>query len=783
MKHALKVLEYGDVLDQLAVHAETELGQALCRQLLPIFDAKQVWRRLEETEEAVQLLTESSPPSLAGVRDVRDALNRASKGAVLGAVEVYQCADTARTLRLLQEFLRPRRESLPVLGDFEASLPSFPKVEDSVFASIGPDAMILDAASPELATVRSRKASAAHRAIEAIQAWTSGKARDWLSDPIYTVRNGRYVLPVKADYRGRIKGIVHDVSASGSTVYLEPEDVLQIGNRLRELEAAERTEEARILKDLSGRIGAVAGQIRAGIEAAAKVDFAFAKARLAFEHRGHLPERQPAAGIELEAAIHPLMDGEGTVPLTVTAASDQNLLITGPNTGGKTVAIRTIGLAAMMAQSGLFPKARLCRLGPFSDVFADIGDEQSIQQSLSTFSGHIKNVAEALRMAKPGGLVLFDELGAGTDPAEGAALAKAILHQLQTDGCVIVASTHYGELKAFAYETPGFRCAAMEFDAKTLSPTYRLLMGAAGASQALRIAERHGIPKSVVETARAGLDETTQDIGRLMEELDRSQKLARQSQSEADRRAAALQESLDKAEKERRQAEEIRSTLRSRTAQDLDAALREVRLEASRLFDELKGKVDRGEIDKAKASLGEMESKARKRTSKRLGSAVKEAPVPEGTIAVGSWVRIASMGQSGSVLELRGNDAVVQAGLMKIKVKLRELRPAATPAQSPQPGGRASELRLKKAMTVSPEIMIRMMRADEAELELVKYLDDAVLAGLSSVRIVHGKGEGILRKMTQDVLRAHRDVGEYHTADEGEGGYGVTIAQLKQGGR
>ncbi len=493
MNHALRVLEFDSVLQRLASHCETEQGADLARAMEPEFDSNEIWRLQDLTKEAYDLLGVANLPSLGAVRDDRQAVERAAKGGSVDGETLYRIGEALGAMRNLKGVVCARNNPFPLLADIAVVLPEITELERKLHDSLDGNGEVKESASPELGTLRRKRTSLGQRAVEKMQSYLSGKLRDSLSDPIYTVRDGRYVLPVKAEHKGKIRGIVHDTSGSGQTVYVEPEDVLQIGNQIREAEAAERAEVARILANLSSRVGARSREILAGYEAAGQLDFILAKAREGYASRSCLPTRLPGHQVEIRKGRHPELDPDTAIPLTTELGLNADaVLITGPNTGGKTVAMKTVGLFVVMAQCRMMLPASEVRLGHFTQVWADIGDEQSLQQSLSTFSGHIKNIAEALKFIKPGALVLLDEVGAGTDPAEGAALAIALLNRFVESGAKVMASTHYGELKVFATNSPRFMNASMEFDVKSLRPTYRLMMGTPGASHALRIAERYG---------------------------------------------------------------------------------------------------------------------------------------------------------------------------------------------------------------------------------------------------------------------------------------------------
>ena len=773
--HALKVLEFGEIRAALARHTETIIGESLALALKPSFDRQEVTELIEATAEAYRALGEASVPPLGRARDLRDSLKRCSKKGVLNGHELYQIAESLFTIRSLKSFLANRAEDFPRLHRYVPARFEEERLEGLLFAVLESDGSLRDDASPVLSQARSRKRSAAQRIQDRIQQYLNGKTRELLSDPIYTVRDGRYVIPLKAENRGKIRGIVHDVSASGQTIFLEPEDVLQLGNGLREAEAAERAEETRLLTNYSERVGVIADPLAGALEATAAVDLIFAKARYGYDVKACLPQLRSGIGeIKITHGFHPLLDRNIAVPLDIQVAGSASVLITGPNTGGKTVAIKAVGLFVLMVQSGLMPPAFEVQIAPFSQIWADIGDEQSLQQSLSTFSGHLKNIADALRWMKPGALVLLDELGAGTDPAEGAALAVSILREMDKRGAVILASTHYGELKAFAYEDEHFTNAAMEFDPKTLKPTYRLLMGSPGASQALRIAERYGIPKEVVEQARLEIGTQARDIARMLEQLEASQKQARIAQGEADRRIEELRRSEQRSAKKLAEADEIRRTAHTKAQEVIEAALREIRLEADRLFTELKRDASPIARDKVRKGLRDLDDAGR-------GLAQEFAPVSPRRTGPAKWnfkkgdpVKIAGYSQAGIISdEPKGNKATVQVGPLRLTVALTSLEPAASPTLRSRP---TQNNQLHKAMTAGTEIQLISQRAEEAQRELEKFVDDSILGGVPSIRIVHGKGQGILRNVVQDYLRKHPQVIEFRDGEPAEGGAGVTIA-------
>jgi DNA mismatch repair protein MutS2 len=774
--HSLKVLEFGSVTARLRNHCETPWAMDAADKLSPSFVDAAVWSALEETEEAHSAIGRYSPPSLALVRDPRESLLLASKGATLSGQDLYRIGQSLGAMRALKQFLAAREAEMPRLSAHKKNLPEQQKLEELLLTQLESDGTVKDSASPALATLRARRKGAQQRIQERIQSFISGKTRELLSDPIYTVRDGRYVLPLKAENRGKIRGIVHDTSASGQTVYVEPEEILQLGNQLREIEIAEREEVRRLYQLWSGKVGEVADEVAAGVVAASKVDFVLAKARLGYEMNACLPERcKTPHTIQVHAGRHPLLEKEKVVPLDIVLGQNRNVLITGPNTGGKTVAIKCVGLFVAMAQSGLMLPALSVQLAPFSQIWADIGDEQSLEQSLSTFSGHLKNIAEALNRLKAGALVLLDEVGSGTDPAEGAALARAILEAFASGGATILASTHFGELKAFAFSKEGFTNAAMEFDAKSLRPTYRLMLGAPGASQAMRIAERYGISPAIVQTAQTYLSEEDQDIDQMFARLETAQKVARNAQAEADRRLSEVRKAEQTSNRKLREAEEIRMSVYGKANEVIETALREIRLEAARLFEEIKAqRKEPGSNDRVREELRELD---------RVGKEFAAGFLPKRTrrespaLPKGAYVKVEGLTQVGTVeSEPKDGQVSVRMGAVKMTVPVTRVELSGPPPK--QALKAVGSIRLQKTINATTEIDLRHLRAEEAVRDLERFLDDAVLAGLDSIRVVHGKGEGVLRKATQSVLKGHPAVATYRDGEPAEGGQGATVATL-----
>ena len=746
------------------------MGSEIALSLQPSFAEQEIWEQLDQTAEAFDLLGTNPPPNINGVHDVRGPLKLASKGAMLGGNEIYQIGYAHSAIRTMREYLeKAQTQKIEFIG-----LESDPKIEREILFAFESDGSIKDEASPALGELRRKKRTAQARIIERIQAYTSGPNRDLLSDPIYTVRQGRYVIPLKAEYKGRIKGIIHDTSATGSTIFLEPDDVLNAANAARQIETQEREEEKRLLTLFSRKVGNIATITIGALTELGKVDITFAKARLGAEMRAQVPIRTSGHHIEVKSGRHPLLDPNSVIPTDIELGGEQSVLITGPNTGGKTVAIKAVGLFVAMMQSGLLPPALHCRFGHFTQLWADIGDEQSIEQSLSTFSAHLKNIASALNNLKTGALILLDEIGAGTDPAEGAALAQSILLEFQSKGGTVLASTHYGELKAFAFSTVGFINASMEFDQKTLRPTYRLILGAAGASQALRIAERYGIQPHVVERAKEGLSTQQRDIAEMLQNLENAQKQARAAQSEADRKLGELKQLEAVAERKLQDAEDIRKRANERAKDAIDSELRNIRIEAEELFEQVKK--GKGTVQDAREKIRAIDHKG-----KHLAKPFQPKKTVESTqvaLKKGDHVSVLGFQQNGVLLEdPSGREVLVQMGIAKMKIDIRKLIP--TGAKPTQATSNKHKLGLNKTMNAKTEITLRHKRAEEAIQELERFIDDALLGNVPWVRIVHGKGEGVLRQVTQEFLRKHKDVKSVRDGDATEGGQGVTIATFK----
>lgn len=795
-ERSLKVLEYPKIIALLAQMTAFAPGRELAERLTPMTDLAAVEEALAATAEAAELLERGGGDLLAEARDVREAVRRAGLGGVLSPAELLEVAATAAAIRKARRTLLADPNANPRLARLALRMGTFVDVEDAVDACIGDDGQVLDRASAKLAQLRSRIRTLQARARERLEsALRSAAAKNLLQEALITMRNGRYVVPVKQEHRHDVPGIVHDTSASGATVFVEPMAVVELNNEISAAKAEEEREVARILGELSRRVGDVAEEFLESVAALAELDLAVAKARLARQMNAVRPQMNADGWIAIRGGRHPLLKGS-VVPVDVWVGRDfRVLVITGPNTGGKTVTLKTIGLFCLMAQAGLFvPAEEGTELSAFQGVFADIGDEQSIEQNLSTFSSHMANIVDMLAVVDRRCLVLLDELGAGTDPAEGAALAMAILEHLQQVGAVVVATTHYSELKAFVHGHAGMENASMEFDLETLAPTYRLQMGLPGRSNALEIAARLGLPDPILERARGQFSRhdnvRVEDLLRSLQEASRA---AEEERREAERLRAEAERLREELEAKRREWQHRRLELLESAQREAKEMVRAARKEAEAIIAELRRRQDEAGVQQARQGLARLGSRLAEieavSTEDKSGlAAAAHVAAPTQGLRAGDTVLVRSINQTG--LLQNGPDSqgqwTVVIGSMRVVVPQDDLMPVA-PQQSSRTvdsaGARPGRVRVsvaqEKRASISPEVHLRGMTVDEALTVLEKYMDDAVLAGLERVRVVHGKGTGTLRQVVQQYLRTHPRVKSYYFADPASGGHGVTVAELE----
>ncbi len=786
----LATLEFEKVLARLAKHTSFSAGRDLTLALRPSSDYDEVIRNQRLTAEA-RRLRESQPRSgLGGVHDIRQLANKANLGGVLEPTELLDIANTLAAGRSLRESL-VHADGLPLLAEIAERITGLGEVASEVYRCITPRAEVADAASPALAIIRRDLHTVHERLYAKLQELlTAPDMRAAIQEPIITLRDGRYVIPIKVEAGSQVRGIIHDVSASGATVFVEPLAVVDLGNTWRETQAEEQREVERVLRRLSALVGRNAHAIGVNIESLAEIDLTFAKAALAEELAAtELPydgESQPwlarpPESLYLVNARHPLLRGE-VVPVSLSVGGNYSvLLITGPNTGGKTVALKTIGLLSAMAQAGLpVPADAGSRLPVFDAVFADIGDEQSIEQSLSTFSSHMTNIIGILASAGANSLVLLDELGAGTDPDEGAALAQALLDRVLTIGCLTVATTHHGELKVFAHATSGIMNASVEFDTETLAPIYRIAIGLPGSSNALAIAERLGLPKDIVDAARGTIEPERAHAESLLAEIQRERTAAADSRraemlarKEAEEIRLRLEEKLDAIEEER---EQILAHARNEAEEEL-MRVRQLLAHAGRRIERQKPEAAAEKIAAAEAVTEALKPPppSPRRRHRKGGDLVLPEEIQPGDIV---WVRgLGRFGEALSPPDEKG-EVAIRLGSLHSQVPLKKVEKVQrVKAHGPVVGGTAP-VAPPPPSSVPMELHIRGGLPDQVLPDLDKYLDDAFRAGLPWVRIVHGKGTGTLARAVRQMLSTHPLVKDYDFAPREEGGEGVTIAHL-----
>ncbi len=786
---SLKRLEYDKICAMLQEHTSFSLSRNDAQALQPTKDIRQAREWLAQTDEAYRFLHQYGDLPYGGIVDITPSVRRAERGGMLDAGELWAIGQTLQGARKIRRTVLKATEKtadFPWLQQEATALAEFLRLEQAIAQAVDEQAHIRDEASPELSRIRRHIRSVENRMRERLEAMI----RDpdivrMLQEPIITVRHDHWVLPVKAHYRHVLGGVVYDQSASGSTLFIEPPAVAEDHRHLQALRVQERQEMERILRQLSGLVGQEAAALIETVSRLAKLDVVLAKARLARAMGATLPELNDAGVIRLKKARHPLIDPAVVVPIDVELGDAYHtLIITGPNTGGKTVTLKTIGLLAAMAASGLFvPAADGSELAVFSGIYADIGDEQSIEQSLSTFSSHMRNIVAMLAAADEKALLLFDELGAGTDPQEGAALAVAILEEVHRRGCRVVATTHYSELKAYAYSRDGVMNASVEFDVESLRPTYRLLVGVPGRSNAFAIAERLGLPASVLAMAREQLNEDTRQLDTMVHTLERQhQDLEAQL---ADVAALRKQLEAQSAELARREAALARQQeqLRTKMAQEVAAVVEAAQKEAEKLLDELKElakqqSVKPHQLTDWQKRMEQIAARTNMDSVPWEARTVSRKQGPDVPLEPGCEVLVPPFGQRGVVETVQGEQVTVRLGQMKLNVPKKQLQIVAA-AKKPTTPVSAVRVVSDSSRTVSPELDLRGKRVDDALLDLDKYLDEAVMAGLKQVRLIHGKGTGSLRQAIQDYLRRHTQVGAYRLGNYNEGGSGVTVVELK----
>ncbi|MGG4445570.1 endonuclease MutS2 [Brevibacillus porteri] len=783
-QRVLRTLEYDKIVALLIDKASCTYGKEKASELIPFLRLDEVITAQQGTEQAATVLRLKGSVPLGGIRDIRGPVQRARLNAMLAPMELLDIASTVMAGRRLKTFLLDMCEDheLPLLQQEAERIEGLRELETDIRRCIDENGDILDSASLELRQVRQEIRQLESRIREKLDQMTrSSTYQKMLMENIVTIRGDRFVIPVKQEYRSVFGGIVHDQSASGATLFIEPEVIVEMNNKLRELRLREEREVERILYVLTEQVSFAVEALIENTEALTELDFMFAKAQLAWSMKAICPRINDRGYVNMRKARHPLIPREVVVPVDVELGGEyQAIVVTGPNTGGKTVSLKTIGLLSLMTMAGLhIPAEEESEMTVFSSVFADIGDEQSIEQSLSTFSSHMTNIIQILAKMDDKSLVLFDELGAGTDPTEGAALAMSIIDHVIDSGARLVATTHYSELKAYAYDRPEVINASVEFDVQTLRPTYRLLIGVPGRSNAFAIARRLGLPEHIIDVARGSISEEDNQVESMIASLERNRKSA-----EADRLAAKA--AREESEELRRQLEEERAQFAEEKNKRMERAEDEARIavqlakeEAETIIRELREMMAEGmEIKEhrlidAKKRLGNAVLELEKEKVKKPAKAVRATQ-----IKVGDEVMVTSFGQKGTVLEKVNNEEfLVQIGIMKMKVKRDDMHVQNSIQQKPQAAPYTSVKR--RSDNIKMDLDLRGYNVEDSIREIDQFLDDALLAGLHSVSIIHGHGTGVLRKGVHEYLRSHRNVKSFRLGGQGEGGVGATIAELK----
>ncbi|CDC39725.1 MAG TPA: endonuclease MutS2 [Lachnospiraceae bacterium] len=785
---ALKTLEYNKITDRLASHASSEPGIKLCRELQPMMDMDEINSALKQTSDAVSRIFRHGSISFAGLKDIRPLTKALEVGSALGMSELLDICSLLKVAAGARRYGVSEDEAADSLSGSFNVIYDIADVRREIERCILSEDEIADDASAELKNIRRQMRICTERIRTELNSMLNGSDRTYLQEAVITTRGGRYCIPVKAEYKSQVPGMVHDQSKAGSTFFIEPMSVVRLNNEIREYEVKESEEIAKILASLSAMAGNYTAELDADYDILSQLDFIFAKAKLSFEYKGSEPIMNTRGYINIRKGRHPLIDSRKVVPIDVSIGDEYSeLIITGPNTGGKTVTLKTIGLFSLLGQSGLhIPAADNSELTVFNDIFADIGDEQSIEQSLSTFSSHMKNIIEILAKADSNSLVLFDELCAGTDPTEGAALAISILTSLHKLRVTTVATTHYSELKIFALSTEGVQNACCEFDVATLAPTYRLLIGIPGKSNAFAISGKLGLPQYIIDDAKESLASEDVAFEDVISDLEKS-------------RVTIEREKLE-LEEYKKEVEDLKNQLKAKNER-LDARsdniLQKAREEASAILREAKETADDAirKLNKANAagmSVTELE-KQRQRIKDNINKVDKgrvlkaQAPARQHKASdfhIGDRVHVASLNLDGTVHTLpnQKGELNVTIGIMNYNVNMSDLtiiEEASEMRKLKQKSSGIGKLKMSKTASISPEINLIGMTSDEAIMTLDKYLDDAFLSHISPVRIVHGKGSGILRNAVHNYLKRQKHVKSFRLGSFGEGDYGVTIVEFK----
>ncbi|MDQ2087719.1 endonuclease MutS2 [Herbivorax sp. ANBcel31] len=787
----IRILEFDKIINKLVSLASSNLGKDLAKELMPDSSFSVVREALKETSDGVTFILRKGGPPLGGIRDIKDSIKRAEVGSVLNPGEFLKISGVLRAVRNMKNYSSNDRieiEDDNVVKELISLLEPNKSLEDIINRSIVSEEEVADTASTTLNSIRKQiknaKESIKNKLNEIIR---SSKHKKYMQESIVTMRGDRYVVPVKQEYRSEIPGLIHDSSASGATIFVEPMAVVEANNNIRELRIKERAEIERILRELTEHVAKMETGLKSNVSLLAKLDFIFAKAKLSFDYKCICPKINDEHKIVIKKGRHPLLDVKSVVPIDFWIGQDfDTLVVTGPNTGGKTVSLKTVGLFTLMMQAGLhIPANEGTCLSVFNKIYADIGDEQSIEQSLSTFSSHMKNIVNILDSIDDNSLVLFDELGAGTDPTEGAALAMSILENIRNKGCITVATTHYSQLKVYALTTNYVENACCEFNVETLKPTYRLLIGVPGKSNAFAISKRLGLREGVIERAKEFLtredikfEDMLQSIEKNLNKTESEKQIAQKYRLEAEKLKKEIEEKREK-------IKESREKLIKEAREESRRILNNSKREAEEIISQMKQLEKESQNDLRQKKAEDMRLKLKNKVdnieenlSSELVKKNKSSKPPE-NLKPGDAVLIVSLNKKGTVVAPpdKEGEVLVQAGIMKINVHISSLKKVDEQKSHIEKSG-MSRIGKSKAKNISKEIDIRGYNLDEAIDRVDKYLDDAIIAGLQEVSIIHGKGTGVLRSGIQKHLRSNPRLKSFRLGKYGEGESGVTVVEL-----
>lgn len=787
----IKALEYKKIINMIGERTESELGRKRVEEIRPLTDIKEIKHLQDQTEEALSLIIKKGVPPLFGINNILPEIKRVEIGGSLSPGGLLRISDILRVSRGLKKFLKETKEGeeslFPLIQRMVDDLRVNKNIEDEINNSIISENEISDNASRELRNIRRQISSKNEAVRQKLNSIINSQAtKKHLQDSIITMREGRYVVPVKQENRSFMPGIVHDMSSSGATVFVEPMAVVELNNELRELELKERDEIDKILKDLSLLVAEDGEAIRNNQTILQELDFIFAKGKLAYSMNATKPIFNTRGYINIKKARHPLLEEEEVVPIDIYLGDEFNsLIITGPNTGGKTVTLKTVGLLTLMGQSGIhIPADFSSELAVFDQVFADIGDEQSIEQSLSTFSSHMVNIVDILDKVDSNSLVLFDELGAGTDPTEGAALAMSILEHLLNRNIRTIATTHYSQLKLYALTTEGITNGSVEFDVETLSPTYKLLIGVPGKSNAFEISNRLGLQDYIIDYAKELVSKENVEFEDVLKAMEEDRRTAERNRLESEKDRIEIEKLREDLASEREKTKSMRDRIISKAREEARDIFRTAKKDADSLVAELRTVSSEIEKDRNR-KIQETQDALKSKLDKREGEAaenilnVKSNKPPKG-LKVGETVEVLSFNQKGTVIagpDDNGN-VQVQVGIMKVNAHISTLKRTESMAKEKASVSTKNIIR-NKSKDINTEIDLRGRNLEEAIMEIDKYLDDAYLAGLNEIVIIHGKGTGILRKGIQEYLQNHRNVKRSRLGELNEGGDGVTVVEIK----